>query len=109
MASPLSAASAYAKLARLTADPSGGLAGLKPGGAAASAGPDFGSLVKEAIGSVVNAGHKSDTQARAMANGKANIVDVVTAVSETEVAIEALVSVRDKVIQAYEEIMKMPI
>ena len=44
-----------------------------------------------------------------MAAGKANIVDVVTAVTETEVAIEALVSVRDKVIQAYEEIMRMPI
>ena len=35
--------------------------------------------------------------------------DVVTAVSETEVAVEALVSVRDRVIQAYEEIMRMPI
>ena len=44
-----------------------------------------------------------------MAAGKANIVDVVTAVAETEVAIDALVSVRDKVISAYEEIMKMPI
>ncbi len=44
-----------------------------------------------------------------MAAGKANIVDVVTAVAETEVAIEALVAVRDQVIQAYEEIMKMPI
>jgi flagellar hook-basal body complex protein FliE len=33
----------------------------------------------------------------------------VTAVTETEVAIESLVSVRDKVIQAYEEIMRMPI
>ena len=44
-----------------------------------------------------------------MAAGKANIVDVVTAVAETEVAIDALVSVRDRVIQSYEEIMKMPI
>ena len=44
-----------------------------------------------------------------MVAGKANIVDVVTAVAETEVAVEALVSVRDKVIQAYEEIMRMPI
>ena len=44
-----------------------------------------------------------------MAAGKANMVDVVTAVAETEVAIDALVSVRDKVIAAYEEIMKMPI
>ena len=46
---------------------------------------------------------------QAMAAGKANIVDVVTAVAETEVAVEALVSVRDKMIQAYEEIMRMPI
>jgi flagellar hook-basal body complex protein FliE len=41
--------------------------------------------------------------------GKANIVDAVTAVAETEVAIDAVVAVRDKVIQAYEEIMRMPI
>ena len=55
------------------------------------------------------AGRKADAQTQAVAAGKANIVDVVTAVSETEVAVEALVSVRDKVIQAYEEIMRMPI
>jgi flagellar hook-basal body complex protein FliE len=66
-------------------------------------------MLKEALGSVVEAGKKSDQQATAMVNGNANIVDVVTAVAETEVAIEALVSVRDKVIQAYEEIMRMPI
>jgi flagellar hook-basal body complex protein FliE len=66
-------------------------------------------LLKDAIGSVVEAGRKSDTQTTAMAGGKSNIVDVVTAVSETEVAVEALVSVRDRVIQAYEEIMRMPI
>jgi flagellar hook-basal body complex protein FliE len=44
-----------------------------------------------------------------MAAGKANVVDVVTAVAETEVAVGALVAVRDKVIQSYEEIMRMPI
>jgi len=64
---------------------------------------------QEAIGSVIDAGHKSDGQAQAMAAGKSNLVDVATAVTETEVAIESLVSVRDKVIQAYEEIMRMPI
>jgi flagellar hook-basal body complex protein FliE len=37
------------------------------------------------------------------------MVDVATAVTETEVAIESMVSIRDKVIQAYEEIMRMPI
>ena len=48
-------------------------------------------------------------QSQAAADGKANMVDVVTAVAESEVAIDTLVSVRDKVISAYEEIMKMPI
>ena len=44
-----------------------------------------------------------------MANGKSNMVDVVTVVAETQVAVDAVVAVRDKVISAYEEIMKMPI
>ena len=48
-------------------------------------------------------------QTQAAAGGKANMIDVVTAVAESEVAIDTLVSVRDKVISAYEEIMKMPI
>jgi flagellar hook-basal body complex protein FliE len=45
----------------------------------------------------------------AMAEGKASIVDVVTAVAETEVAVETLVTVRDKVISAYKDILNMPI
>ena len=52
---------------------------------------------------------KSDVQTQAVATGKANMVDVVTAVAETETAVQTLVSVRDKVIAAYEDILKMPI
>jgi len=66
-------------------------------------------LLKDAIGSVVEAGKKSEAQTQAVANGKSNMVDVVTAVAETQVAVDAVVAVRDKVISAYEEIMKMPI
>ena len=44
-----------------------------------------------------------------MVNGKANVVDMVTALSETEIAIQSMVTVRDRVISAYEEIMRMPI
>jgi flagellar hook-basal body complex protein FliE len=104
MTTPSAAAGAYAALARL-ADPSAALAKA----AGDSAGPSFGSLLQQAVGSVIEAGRKSDVQTQALAAGKSNIVDVVTAVSETEVAVEALVSVRDKVIAAYEEIMRMPI
>ncbi len=106
MATPLAAASAYANIARLAADPSNALAGIT---GANKSETSFTDVLKEAIGAVNEAGKKSDTQTRAMANGKSNMVDVVTAVAETEVAIDAVVAVRDKVIAAYEEIMKMPI
>jgi flagellar hook-basal body complex protein FliE len=107
MATPLAAASAYANIARLAADPSAALA--RPPGGDAGSGSSFTSMLKDAIGAVSEAGQKADAQTRAAANGKSNMVDVVTAVSETEVAIDAVVAVRDKVIAAYEEIMKMPI
>ena len=66
-------------------------------------------LLKQAIGAVNETGQKAEMQTRAVAAGKANMVDVVTAVSETEVAIDAVVAVRDKIIAAYQDIMKMPI
>ena len=102
MTLPAAAAGAYASLARLTdASP--------PAPAGKDGGGGFGAMLKEALGAVVEAGRKSDAQTQALAAGKSNIVDVVTAVSETEVAVQALVSVRDKVIAAYEEIMRMTI
>jgi flagellar hook-basal body complex protein FliE len=102
MASPTVAANAYANLARI----------LDTGGAgkgAQTSGPSFSSVLKDAIGGVMDVGRKSDQQTVAMAAGKANVMDVVTAVAETDVAVSTLVSVRDKVIAAYEDIMKMSI
>ncbi len=102
MASPTVAANAYASLARI----------LDTGGAGKggdSSGPSFSAVLRDALGSVAEAGRKSDAQTVAMVQGKANVMDVVTAVAETDVAVSTLVSVRDRVIQAYEDIMKMPI
>ena len=76
---------------------------------ASAGGPSFSALLKDAVGSVLDAGKKSDGQTLAMSSGKANVMDVVTAVAETDVAVSTLVSVRDRVIQSYEDIMKMPI
>jgi flagellar hook-basal body complex protein FliE len=103
----ITAANAYASVARL-GNPGGGL-NKTVGDAAAGAGPSFGALLREVGNTIAEAGRKSDGQTRALATGKANVVDVVTAVAETETAIATLVSVRDKVIQSYEEIMRMPI
>jgi flagellar hook-basal body complex protein FliE len=103
MASPTVAANAYAALARMVES------GAGKGGGAETGGPSFSALLKDAIGSVAESGRKSDAQAMSMASGKANVMDVVTAVAETDVAVSTLVSVRDRVIQSYEDIMRMPI
>lgn len=102
MASPTVAANAYASVGHIL-DP--GVAGKT----SAAGGPSFGDLLKDAIGDVVDGGRKADLQTNAMAAGKANVMDVVTAVAETDVKVSTLVSVRDKVIAAYEDIMKMAI
>ena len=103
MQTAASAAKAYATLAKL-GDPTGAASKVKD-----TAGENFGAVLKDAMTSVNQAARASDGQAHALAAGKANVVDVVTAVAESEVAVETLVAVRDRVIAAYEEIMRMPI
>jgi flagellar hook-basal body complex protein FliE len=72
-------------------------------------GADFGKFLSEQVQGVVDAGKVSDKMSLDLVNGKANVVDVVTAISQTELAMQSMVAVRDKVISAYEEIMRMPI
>lgn len=77
--------------------------------AAPSPGGSFADMLAQQVQGVVDAGKASDAMAIDMVNGKANVVDMVTALSETEIAIESMVTIRDRVISAYEEIMRMPI
>jgi flagellar hook-basal body complex protein FliE len=99
------AAGAYQSLARLGE----GIGARDRSPAAGVEGPDFASVLRNAVSAVAQQGRATEAQAQAFANGRADLVDVVTAVAETEVALETLVSVRDRMIQAYEEIMRMPI
>ena len=105
MPTPAIAANAYAALAQLREHS----AGLSRDVAGPEGGLNFGSMLKDVMSNVTDIGRKSDTQAHAVALGKANMIDVVTAVAESETAIQTMVAVRDKVIAAYEEILKMPI
>ncbi len=102
MSTPTIAANAYAALQRAAngASPPAKIDGQNNG---------FGQMLQNVLGDLANKGAQMDARALAAANGKGDLVDVVTAVAETEVAVETLVSVRDRMIQAYEEIMRMPI
>ncbi|WEK05559.1 MAG: flagellar hook-basal body complex protein FliE [Candidatus Devosia phytovorans] len=72
-------------------------------------GNSFADMLASQVQGVVEQGAATNQMSLDMVNGKANVVDMVTALSETEIAIQSMVTVRDRVISAYEEIMRMPI
>ena len=72
-------------------------------------GNDFAAMLKNSLNSTIDSGKKADAAIVNQAAGKANVVDVVTSVAEAEVALKTMVAVRDRVIGAYQDIMRMPI
>jgi len=66
-------------------------------------------VLARALGGVVEAGHAADAQSTAAISGGGTITDVVTAVSKAELALQTTVAIRDRVVQAYQDIMRMPI
>lgn len=69
----------------------------------------FGSMVKSALEDAVSLNQQSEKVTIAGIQGKADIQDVVLAVSNAEQALETVVAVRDTAIKAYNTIMQMPI
>ncbi len=70
---------------------------------------DFAALVKGAIQEAKAIGLKGEGQSLAAVKDQADLHEVVTAVAEAELSLQTVVAVRDKVIEAYKEIIKMPI
>ncbi|MAH84612.1 MAG: hypothetical protein CBB68_09805 [Rhodospirillaceae bacterium TMED8] len=69
----------------------------------------FADLVQSAIKEAVRIGERSEQLSIAGVNDRADISKVVTAVSEAELTLQTVVAVRDKVIDAYKQIIRMPI
>jgi flagellar hook-basal body complex protein FliE len=101
MMTPLAAAKAYAATQ--------GAAVPSVGGGAATGGADFGAMLKNVMEQAVETSRTAETQMAAHVQGKAQLVDVVTAISAAETSLETVMAVRDQVISAYQEIMRMPI
>lgn len=106
MVAPLIAAKAYAAAQSQAGK---GLGGMGGDAAAGLTGGGFGDLVKNAMNEVMETSRYAETQMKAQVQGKAELLDVVTAISSAEASLETVMAVRDQVISAYQEIMRMPI
>src|SRR3712207_9551007 len=102
MITPLAAMKAYAA-AQNTASVGG------TGAAGAAGGLNFADLVKNAIENTTHSTKAAEAQMAAQVQGKAELIDVVTSVAAAEASLETVMAVRDQVIAAYQEIMRMPI
>jgi flagellar hook-basal body complex protein FliE len=100
--SAINAATAYAKAAQSGAGE--GLAARPSPGTG-----DFAGLVKEALGSAAGGGKAAEATAAQVLTGQAEMSEVVIAVANAELALQTVVAVRDKVVQAYQDILRMPI
>jgi flagellar hook-basal body complex protein FliE len=85
--------------------------GIDPGlgGASVAPGGGFGDILKSAMSDVMKTTKTAESQMAAQVHGKAELVDVVTAISAAESSLETVMAIRDQVINAYQEIMRMPI
>ncbi|HEV2548429.1 MAG TPA: flagellar hook-basal body complex protein FliE [Stellaceae bacterium] len=102
MATIANAIAAYANAGKVTATP-----GLET--PAASSGTGFADILKSAAGDALGALKSGEAESLKAVTGKADLNAVTQAVGNAEVALQAVVAVRDRVIQAYQDITKMPI
>jgi flagellar hook-basal body complex protein FliE len=77
--------------------------------AAAAAAPTFGALLEQTLSDAIGAGHQGEAIATAAISGRTSLQDVVEAVNAAEVTLQTVVAVRDRMIAAYQEILRMPI
>ena len=98
---PVDAANAFRQAAKL------GGAGLEPRETKPTS--SFVEMVKDVAEQSVKSGRESEKMTAAAVTGSADLTDVVVAVSNAEMTLQTVVAVRDRILSAYQEILRMPI
>lgn len=70
--------------------------------------PDVGTFT-QAVTSFAETVSNGEAQARAAMTTGADPHSLVTALAQTELAVETAVTIRDRVVEAYQEILRMPV
>ncbi|WP_413289009.1 flagellar hook-basal body complex protein FliE [Bdellovibrio sp. HCB337] len=83
---------------------------LSPGSVGETQGASFADTLKGAIENVNQLQKASDKAAQDLATGRTdNVADVMIATEKADIALRVMVQVRNKIIDAYQEIMKMQV
>lgn len=83
--------------------------GLQKGKAIAQRSGSFSAELTKALDQLNKMQHRAEDAAKAAALGNAQIHDVMIALEEAEMGLRLAVEVRNRAIEAYQEIMRMPV
>jgi flagellar hook-basal body complex protein FliE len=72
-------------------------------------GQDFSSFMQDAAKDSVNTLKEGELMSIKGISGEADLTDVVSAVNSAEATLQLVTTLRDRIIQAYQEIIRMPI
>lgn len=78
-------------------------------GIAKPAGGGFGGMVESMVGDTAGALRTAEAASVKQVAGKGDLIDVVTAMGAAETALDTVVAVRDRVVGAYNDIMRLQI
>jgi flagellar hook-basal body complex protein FliE len=79
------------------------------GGMDIAGGPSFGELLRAGLGNAIDTIKGADRASAAAVMGKADMNDVVQSITKAELTLQTIVAVRDRLIGAYQDILRMPI
>lgn len=75
----------------------------------AARGDGFGQTLKSAIEKVDGMQVEADLEAQKLANGEGNLHETMLALEKADVAMRVAMKVRNKILDAYNEVMRMPV
>lgn len=79
------------------------------GSAKAGEGASFADALAAAAGEMAQSLQSSEAVARQAVSGQGDVQSVVEALTSAELALQTAVAVRDRVVEAYQEVLRMPI
>lgn len=103
------AVSAYSQMGSVAGKAAGNSGTTTPLSGGGGEGGDFTEALKEATEGAIETMRGGEEQSYKATMGNADMNEVVMAVSKAELTLQTVVSIRDKAVQAYQDILRMPI
>ena len=102
------AAKAYADAQRNVTQRADSIESEAPRTFAAAPAPEFQTVLRESVQGAVEVQRQAEEQSMLAVAGRADLAEVVTAVANAALTLQTVVSIRARMVQAYQAIIRMP-